>query len=513
MASAAAAGSLRWWSLAGLTAAAAIVWFAAAGMPVATPLIAEDLGGSVTALQWANTSFTLMCGALVIAGGRFGDIFGRRRVLVLGLAFFAAASLVAALARSPEVLIAGRALMGVAAAAILPATLAIIPIEFSGKEEVTAFSVWMAVAGAGQALAPAVSGALTQVFAWQAIFWVNVPLCLAAFLLVRSTTPESRDEAAPHAIDVPGLLTVGGGLIALIYALNEGPDRGWASPEVLGALAVAAVLLTACLLIERRVRNPLIDFGLFRRRSFNGALADNFVYNLTLAGTMYVLALYLVEVRHYAPFTAGLLLLPSTVGMLLLLPLGARMQVRVGPRLPLAAGTLLMGSGTFMVGFLTTSTPYWWFAAGLLIQGIGIGLFSTPLSDTAIGLAPPAESGAASGVFKMSSMVGGAFGIAVLAALYRGLQIAIVKADVAAAHLTPAQQSQVDDAFGSTKEAEALFAKLPLDVQTRVLEAVRDALAGGIGDSLKLAAVFSLLAFAAVLWLVPRGILRADHDD
>ncbi len=510
--SSAGADPRRWWSLAGLCLAAAIVWFAAASLPVATPAIAADLGGSVSTLQWANTAFALTCGALVIAAGRFGDIFGRRRMLDLGLVAFAAASVLAALAPGPATLIAGRALMGFGAAAILPATLAIIPIEFSGKERVTAFSVWMAVAGAGQALAPAIAGALTQVFRWPALFWVNVPLCAVALVLIMRTTSESRDETASRSIDVPGLVTVAGGLTALMFALNEGPDLGWASREVLAAFALAVVLLAACLVIERRVRDPLIQLGLFSRRSFDAALMNNFVYNLTLAGTMYVLALYLVEVRHYGPLTTGLLLLPSTVGMLLLIPVGARMQLRRGPRFPLAAGTLIMGIGTFMVGFLATSTPYWWMAAGIFIQGVGIGLFSTPLSDTAVGHAPPEEAGAASGAFKMSSMVGGAFGVAVLAALYRGFQNAGLQAQVTAAHLTPLQQTQADDAFRNTRLAREIFESLPPDLKLRVLRAVSEAMAAGIGDALKTAAVFSLLALVAVLLLVPRGILRSGRQ-
>lgn len=502
----------RWWSLVGLCIAAAIVCFALAGLPVATPAIAADLGGSVTALQWANTIFTLMCGALVIAAGRFGDLLGRRKVLDIGLVFFAAASVVAALAPSTAALIAGRALMGIAAAAILPATVAIIPIEFSGKEEVTAFGVWMAVAGATQALAPAIAGALTQVFSWPSIFWVNVPLCVGAFVVVWRTTPESRDETAERSIDYPGLVTIAGGLIALMYALNEGPTLGWGSPAVLGSIGLSVVLIAACLFIELRVRNPLIELALFRRGSFDGALLDNVVYNLTLAGTMYVLALYLEEVRGFDPLTAGMLLLPSTVGMLVLIPFGARMVLRRGPRLPLAAGTLIMGIGTFMVGFLTTSTPYWWFAAGILIQGVGIGLFATPLSDTAIGLSPPDKAGAASGAFKMCSMVGGAFGVAVLGVLYRGFQTATFKSDAAAAHLSAAQQTEVQDAFTSTEKAQAIYRTLPHDVQTMVREAVTEAMAGGIGSSLKIAAVFSLLALVAVLLLVPKGILHTDRQ-
>ena len=505
-------GPRRWWSLVGLTTAAAIVWFAVASLPVATPVIAAEVGGSVTMLQWANTAFTLSCGALVIAAGRFGDLFGRRRLLIAGLAVLTVASVVAALARDPLTLIVARAVMGVGAAAILPATLAIIPVEFDGREQLTAFSVWMAVAGAGQALAPAIAGGLTQAFHWPAIFWVNLPLCAFAAMLIMRTTPESRDETAQHSIDVPGLVTVAGGLVALIFALNEGPARGWTSPPVLIALAVAVILLTTALWVERRAASPLIDPGLFRRRSFGGALADNFVYNLTLAGTMYVLTLYLEEVRGYDPLTAGLLLLPSTVALLAVIPLGARMQLRLGPRLPLATGTVIMGAGTFLAGFLSPSTPYWWFAAGIFIQGVGIGMFSTPLSDTAVGLAPPDEGGAASGVFKMSSMVGGAFGIAVFAALYRGFMTVRLSADAAAARLTPLQRSSADDALGGSAEARAYFEALPADARARVREAISAALSEGIGDSLKVAAVFSLLAAAAVLLLVPRGILRDDGD-
>jgi EmrB/QacA subfamily drug resistance transporter len=509
---AAVAGAKRWWSLVALCLSAAIVWFAAANIPVATTAISDDIGGSVTALQWANTIFTLTCGALVIAAGRLGDIFGRRRVLGIGLIIFAGASVLAALAPSPELLIAGRALMGAGAAAILPATLAIIPIEFSGKDQVTAFSAWMAVTAVGQAAAPAISGGLTEFLGWPAIFWVNIPLCVLAFVLVNRTTPESRDEGASHKIDYAGLVTVAAGLVALLYALNEGPARGWSSVPVLTAAVAAVVLLGSFVLVERRVREPLLDLTLFRRRSFDAALLDNLVYNITLAGTMYVLALYLEEVRGYDAFTAGLLLLPSTVSMLVFIPIGARLELRGGPRFPLATGTIIMGIGTFLTGFLTTSTPYWWFAAGIFIQGVGIGLFSTPLSDTAVGLAPPAESGAASGAFKMCSMVGGALGVAVLGGIYRGLELAQLHGDAAAAHLTSAQQQQVNDAFASTEKAQEIYKTLPEDVKRKVEDAVMAALSHGIGGSLKIAAVFSVLAFIAVLLLVPKGILHPDRQ-
>jgi EmrB/QacA subfamily drug resistance transporter len=508
---AAAASAKRWWSLTALCLSAAIVWFAAACIPVATTAISDDLGGSVTSLQWVNTVFTLACGALVIAAGRLGDIFGRRRVLAVGLVIFAAASVVAALAPDTNVLILGRALMGVGAAAILPATLAIIPIEFSGKDQVTAFSAWMATTAVGQAAAPAISGGLTTFLGWQAIFWINLPLCAAAFVLVRWSTAESRDEGASHRLDYLGLVTVATGLVALLYALNEGPNSGWGSTRIIASFILAAVLLAAFVVIEYRSREPLIDLGLFRRKSFDGALIDNLVYNITLAGTMYVLALYLEEVRGYDAFTAGLLLLPSTVSMLVFIPIGARLELRRGPRFPLATGTLIMGVGTLLAGFLATDTPYWWYAMAIFIQGIGIGLFSTPLSDTAVGLAPPDESGAASGAFKMCSMVGGALGVALLGGVYRGLQLSQLHSDADAAHLTADQQQLVSDAFSSTAKAEQIYKTLTPDVQQKVHDAVQAALAHGIGGSLKFAAVFSALAVIAVLLLVPKGILHADR--
>jgi EmrB/QacA subfamily drug resistance transporter len=370
----------------------------------------------------------------------------------------------------------------------------------------------MAVAGVGQAAAPAISGALTTVADWPAIFWVNVPLCAAALVLVRRTTPESRDEGASRRIDYPGLVAVAGGLIALLFVLNEAPNQGWSSPLIIGALVLAVVLLASFVFIERRAREPLLDLALFRRRSFDGALIDNLVYNITLAGAMYVLALYLEQVRGYDAFAAGLYLLPSTVSMLVFIPIGARLDLSRGPRLPLATGTLIMGVGTFLAGFLAVDTPYWWYAAAIFIQGIGIGLFSTPLSDTAVGLAPPAESGAASGAFKMCSMVGGALGVALMGGIYRGLQLSQLHRDADAASLTAEQQRLVNDAFASSDKAREIYESLAPDVQEKVHDAVLAALSYGIGGSLKIVAALSILAVIAVLLLVPKGILHPDRQ-
>ena len=220
---------------------------------------------------------------------------------------------------------------------------------------------------------------------------------------------------------------------------------------------------------------------------------------------MYVLALYLEEVCGYDAFTAGLLLLPSTVSILAFIMVGARLELRRGPRYPLTVGFFIMGVGTFLVGFLTPETAYWWFATGLFIQGIGIGLYSTPLSDVAVGLAPPDEAGAASGAFKMCSMVGGAFGVAVFGGVYRAIQTSTLKASAAAADLTSAQQQQVSDAFSSSEKAKQIYDSLSKDVQAKVLDEVHRALSKGIGSSLKLAACLAVVAVVVTLLLVPKG--------
>ena len=502
----------RWISLGALALAAAIVWLASSDLTVALTDIADDLGGSMTSLQWAVTIFTLSTGALVATGGRLADVFGRRSFLELGLVILAVASVIAAVSQGTPLLIVGRALMGVGAALILPATLAIIPVEFKGREQVTAFSVWMAVAGAGQALGPMVGGGLTQALSWRWIFWVDIPLCLAAFLILRATTPESRAEGAPHSIDVLGLVTLSGGLVALLFALNEGPTDGWGSPLILGMIAVAVASLVACLLIERRVHNPLIDLTLFRRHSFDGALIDNFAYNITLGGTMYVMTLYFINVEGKDPFTAGLLLLPSTIAMLALIPVGGRVGIARGPRLPLAVGTAIMGAGTLMLGFLGDETAYWWIATGLAVQALGMGLFSTPLSDTAVGLAPPAESGAASGLFKTASMVGGSFGVAIFAALMKAFGFPRFNSDVDGLGLSAKQANDIENAATGSDSFHKMVETLPADAQHKVVAAAHDAYAYGIGMSLKVGMVVAVLALVGVLVFVPKGILHGKDE-
>ncbi|MGW5570461.1 MFS transporter [Nocardia thailandica] len=499
-----AGGSRRWTSLAATCTAAGLVWLAFADFGVATPTIADEMHADAGGLQWANNAFSLAAGALVIAAGKFGDIFGQRRVLQVGVVLFAACSVIAALAPGVPALIAGRGLMGVGAALILPATLALIPAQFSGRAQLTAFGVWQAVAWGGQALAPAIGGLLTDGPGWQWLFWVNVPLAAAAFVVIRLVTPESVVAGADRRIDWAGLAAIGLAVFALLYALTDGPTVGWTNPLVLGLFVAALLLALVWVMIERTVAVPLVDLSLFRLRAYDGALTANLTMNLGYAGMSYLLVLWLQNARGFSAVTAGLLLLPTTLGIFALIPVGGRLDSRWGGRAPVVIGLLVLAAGLAVLGPLHADTSMWQLAAALVVIGCGLGLLSTPVSNTAVGTVPSALSGTAAGVFKMSSMVGGAVGVALLSAITRGLTIADSDRAVRDAGLTSDEVDQARAALvNSASYADALH-RLPADLQRMVTDAVVIAFSHGLGATMVITAVLTVAAAGLVLRVWPR---------
>lgn len=502
----------RWVSLAATCTAAGLVWLAFADLGVAIPTIADELGADQSSLAWANNAFSLVTGALVIAAGRFGDVYGRRRVLLVGVVLFAAFSVVAALAPGLGGLVAGRALMGVGAAAILPATLALIPPQFSGRAQLTAFGVWQAVAWGGQAVGPAIGGVVAGTVGWRGLFWLNVPLAVAAYLVVRAVTPESRDEHADRHVDVTGLVTVGLAVLALLAALTEGPALGWGDPLVVGGLVLAVVLGVVWYLVERRSAHPLVDLSIFRLRPYDGALTANLTMNLAFAGLSYLLVLWLQNAQGHGPVVAGLLMLPSTVGIFACIPLGGRLDASRGSRLPVLLGLVVMSAGLVVLGFLQPGSSFVLLAAGLVVVGAGLGLLSTPISTTAVAGVPEHLAGTAAGVFKMSSMVGGALGVAVLTALARGFGARDSTDALEGAGLTPDEVGRAQDALvGSTSFQDAL-ASLPAGLRDAVTEGVRVAFTAGVAGAMVATAVLSVLAtvLVALLWRTGRAARPAS---
>lgn len=404
----------RWLSLIGICAVTALVWVTASDISLALPTIGRELGGSMDTLQWAVNGYFL-AGSLIIVGGKLGDIFGRRLVFSVGTLLILAGSVVAGLAQGSTMLIAGRIIEGVGAAAILPSALAIVAVSFSGRERDTAIGAWIATCWGAQAVGPLVGGLLIATLSWQWIFWINLPIGAVALLLMWKTTPESCEEGADRRIDIAGVVTLVGGIGLISYGLVEADT---ASPRALaGYFLVALALLVAFVLIERKVRNPVVLLSIFRRSRFDGAVLANLIANVIFGAAIFFMALYLQVVEDMSPLRAGVMLLPATIPILLVNPIGTRLGLRFGPWLPTAVGMALLAAASVLMLDLTGS--YNQLIAPFLLLGAGIGLQITPCAAVAVEDPDGAGEGVASGVYKASSMIGGSLGVALGTAIFQ----------------------------------------------------------------------------------------------
>jgi EmrB/QacA subfamily drug resistance transporter len=424
-------------------------------------------------------------------------------MLQLGIIAFACFSIVSALAGSVEVLIAGRGLMGIGAAMILPATLALIPPQFSGRAQLTAFGVWQAVAWGGQAVGPAIGGVITDGMGWRWLFWLNLPLAAGAVVVNRVLTPESKDPDASRHVDWVGLVTIAAAVFLLLYALTEGPTLGWTDPVIILLLVGAIALAIAWVLVERRVHDPLVDISLFRLRPYDGALTANLTMNLAFGGLSYLLVLWLQNARGYDPVEAGLLMLPSTLGIFLLIPVGGRVDERRGGRLPVLVGLMVMSAGLFVMGALDADTTLALIAVALVVVGLGLGLLSTPISNTAVGDVPTELAGTAAGVFKMSSMVGGAVGVALLSAFAHAFSSAHVGSAMSSAGLSASQADQATHALVQSASFDDAIKSLPAGLRKATTNAVVQAFSEGVGRSMLATGILAVVSTIVVAVLGP----------
>ncbi|MFG2824765.1 MFS transporter [Kitasatospora sp. NPDC048365] len=492
----------RWKALAGMCVAAGMVWLSFADFGVAVPTISQELDASLPDLQWANNAFSLSTGALVLAAGRLGDVYGRKRMLGVGLLVMGAVSLVAAFVPGVTGMIVGRAAMGVGAALILPATLALIPPMFPPDEQPRAFGAWMAVAWVGQAAGPAVGGVLTGLLGWRSTFWINAPLALVALWLVRRFAEESTDPNASRHIDLPGLFTSALAAFCLLYGCTAGQEEGFDDPVIIALLVGSVVLAALFVLLEKKVKDPLIDLRLFSSRPFCGALAANSVMNIVFAGVSFLLTLYLQQVRGYGPIAAGLLLLPSTATILLLNPIGGRVSARRGPRLPVVVGVLLLGVGTLVTALIGHDYNYLLLALGLLVLGAGLGLMSIPLSDTAVAGPPEELAGTASGMFKVTSMLGGAFGVAITVAVQQAVESNQAADKAKAAGLSSSEVNELSNAVTDSNLANQILSSVDQATQDALTAAFREVQAVAAGRAIALSGLLAVVAalLLPLLW-------------
>jgi EmrB/QacA subfamily drug resistance transporter len=385
---------------------------------VALPDIQRELHTSFTDLQWVVDAYALTLAAAMLNAGSLGDMVGRKRVFVVGVALFTAASAACGAAQSPLFLNLARGAQGIGGAIMFSVSLALLSQEFHGRERGTAFGIWGATVGAAVAVGPLVGGALTTWAGWRWIFFVNLPIGAACVVGAVRELNESRDEEH-GGFDLAGFATFSAGLFALVLALLRGNDWGWTSGRELGLYAAAAALLVAFGVAEWRQRAPMFDLSFFRIPTFTGAQIVAFAMSASLFSQFLYLTLYLQNVLGYSPIGAGVRFLPLSLVAFVVAPVAGRLSARVPVRLLLGVGLVLVGVSLVLMSRVSTGSGWTVLLPGFLVGGVAVGLVNAPLAATAVSVLPPRQAGIASGINNTMRQVGIATGIAALGAIFQ----------------------------------------------------------------------------------------------
>jgi EmrB/QacA subfamily drug resistance transporter len=410
----------KWWTLGAMCFALFMIMLDNTVVNVALPSIQRDLGASISGLEWTINGYTLSFAVLLATGGRLGDIFGRRRMFVIGVIVFTLSSATAGFATDTLSLVISRVAQGMGAAFMMPGTLSIITDAFPARERGKAIGTWAGVSALALAIGPVLGGFLTEHVSWRAIFFINLPVGVAAVLAALFAVRESRDETVGREVDYLGVATLTAGLTALVLALIEGNSWGWGSPPIVALIVASAALLVGFVVVELRVRAPMVEFGLFADRNFIGAVSVAFIVSFAMLGMFFFLALYMQNILGFSPLEAGVRFLPTTLVIMVVAPISGRLADRVGPRWPIAVGLGLVTAALFEFTRIDTSTTYSDLLPAFMLMGVGIALTMSPMSTAAMNAVDQTKAGIASGVLSTFRMVGGTFGVAAIGALFQG---------------------------------------------------------------------------------------------
>jgi EmrB/QacA subfamily drug resistance transporter len=407
----------KWWTLGSLCFALFMIMLDNTVVNVALPAIKADLGISTSELEWTVAAYALTFASLLLTGGKLGDLLGRRLIFVIGLTIFTLSSLACGLSSSAPELIGARAVQGIGAALMMPATLSIISATFAVRERGTAIGIWAGVSAMALAIGPLLGGLITEHISWNWIFYVNVPIGVLAVVSAFVVVPESRDTSHEQRLDLPGLLTSGVGLFALVYALIEANNYGWGSARILGLFVVAAVCLSAFVLLELHQRLPLLDLSLFRSGTFAGANLVAILVTLAMFGIFVFFPIYMQTFRGWSPTQAGAALLPWTLMVVIFAPIAGKLSDHVGSRWLISGGMSVVAICCLWLSTVTVDSSFWHMLPGFILGGLGMSFVMTPMSAAAMGAAPVAKAGVASGVLNTFRQVGVALGIGITGAI------------------------------------------------------------------------------------------------
>jgi EmrB/QacA subfamily drug resistance transporter len=382
---------------------------------VALPAIGQDFGVSLTGLQWIVNTYTLTLAGLLLLGGSLGDRYGRRRLFVVGILWFAGASLICAIAPNAASLIVARVLQGIGAALLTPGSLAIIETTFHPEDRSAAIGAWSGLGGAMTAIGPVVGGYLTTAVSWRLIFFINLPLAAVAAWAAIRHLPESRDEHAAGSLDYVGAALAALGLGGVVFAFTAGPVDGWSTPRVLATGVGGIIALIIFVVVERSRHHPLLPLEMFRSRQFTAANAVTFVIYGALGGTLFLLPIQLQRVVGFSALQSGSALIPTTIVMLLLSSLAGRWAQRAGPRLPMTVGPVVAAIGLALLVRVVPGGGYWLtIFPAVVVFGLGLSITVAPLTATVLAAAGPEHAGIASAVNNDVARVAGLVAVAIL---------------------------------------------------------------------------------------------------
>ncbi|MGH8791129.1 MAG: DHA2 family efflux MFS transporter permease subunit [Stackebrandtia sp.] len=498
----------RWLALAALGLSVLVVGLDVTVLNVALPTLAVELEAGTSELQWIADSYVVVFAALLLPVGLLGDRLGRKRVLLIGLAAFAAASALAAYSSDVAVLVAARALMGVGAAIVIPVSIAVVPSMFDGRERARAVAVLTSGLALGLPLGPLVGGWLLEHFWWGSVFLINIPTAAVALAATAFLMPESRDAEAPRLRFIPTLLSVAG-LAALVYGIIEAPGRGWTDPLIVAAQLTGLAMLTAFALSQTKSRTPMVDLSLFANRGFLWGSIAAALAALAMMGVLFILPQYLQVVLDHSAFGTGLRLLPMIGGIMVAGILSARLVGKFGYRPVIVVGLGVFAAGFFTGTATTVDSGYGLAAAWMSIAGLGMGLTMVPATDAVLASLPRDREGAGTALMQTLRQVAGALGIAGLGAI-----LSAVYSDKLS---LPPLPDQLADAAEDSVAGAATASEAAAD--PAIFDSAASAFVDGMNAVFLACGVGAVLSLALIAVFFPRRLeprperAESDHDD
>jgi EmrB/QacA subfamily drug resistance transporter len=484
----------KWWTLLLVSIATFMLLLDVTVVNVALPDIQRELHASLSSLQWVVDAYSLMLAAFLLTAGSLGDRLGRRRVFTIGFGIFTFASFLCGISDDPTLLNLARGLQGIGGAGMFATSLALIGQEFHGKDRATAFGVWGAVVGGAVAVGPLVGGVITESLGWEWIFFVNVPIGIAAMVLTerRIVNVFAKD---PEPVDVPGLVTFSLALFLLIFGLIRGNPEGWGSPLIVSCLVGAAVLLAAFVAIELRSKYPMLDLSLFRKPAFNGVSAVAFGLSAGMFAMFLYLTIYMQGVLDFSPLEAGLRFLPLTVLGFIVAPISGTLSHKIPIRILLGVGLATVGVGLLLMHGVSPTSGWTTLLAGFLVAGVGIGITNPGIGQAAIAVVPVEKSGMGSGINTTFRQVGIATGVAGLGAVFQS------SVNSKISELLPRAPDGLGEiiASGGSRAAGAV---VPAHIRPEVIHASDVAFVGAFNEIIMIAAVLSFVGAALGFVLV-----------